>query len=189
MIMERGCLRLFAALLLVAVMSSPVCAEDVPSFVLGPGDALEISVWKDPELTKQVIVQPDGYLSFPLVGQVKAGGKTLVEVQQEIVKRLKEYIPSPTIAVIPVEIESYKIYVIGKVNNPGVFVLPQSINVMQALSLAGGTNPFANLGKISILRQGPDGQSKIRFDYSDVAKGKHLEQNIMLHSGDVVVVM
>jgi len=189
MIMERCFLRLFAVLLFMAVVSSPVCAGDAPSFVLGPGDVLEISVWKDPELTKQVMVQPDGYLSFPLVGQVKAGGKTLVDVQQEIVKRLEEYIPSPTIAVLPLEIKSYKIYVIGKVNNPGVFVLPQSINVIQALSLAGGTNPFANLGKISILRQGPDGQSKIRFDYSDVAKGKHLEQNIMLQTGDVVVVM
>ncbi len=189
MIMERCSLRLFAVLLFMAVVSSPVCAGDVPSFVLGPGDVLEISVWKDLELTKQVIVQPDGYLSFPLVGQIEAGGKTLVEIQQEIVKRLEEYIPSPTIAVLPLEIKSYKVYVIGKVHEPGVFMLPELINVMQALSLAGGTNPFANLGKISILRQGPDGQSRIRFDYSDVAKGKHLEQNIMLQSGDVVVVM
>lgn len=189
MIMERSFLRLFAALLLMAIVSSPVSAGDAPSFVLGPGDVLEISVWKDPELTKQVIVEPDGYLSFPLVGQIKAGGKTLVDVQQEIVKRLEEYIPSPTVAVIPFKIESYKVYVIGKVNEPGVFMLPEPINVMQALSLAGGTNPFANLGKISILRQGPDGQSRIRFDYGDVAKGKHLEQNIMLQSGDVVVVM
>ena len=189
MIMERCFLRLFVALLLVVVVSSPVFAGDVPSFVLGPGDVLEIAVWKDPELTKQVIVQPDGYLSFPLVGQIKAGGKTLADVQQEIVIRLEEYIPSPTVAVLPFKIESYKVYVIGKVNQPGVFVLPEPINVMQALSLAGGTNPFANLGEISILRQGLDGQSKIRFDYSDVAKGKHLKQNIMLQSGDVVVVM
>lgn len=188
MIMERCSLRLFAVLLLMAVVSSPVYAGDVPAFVLGPGDVLEISVWKDPELTKQVIVQPDGYLSFPLVGQVKAGGNTLAEVQQEIVKRLEEYIPSPTLTVLPFKIESYKVYVIGKVNNSGVFMLPEPVNVMQALSLAGGMNPFANLGKISILRQGPDGQSKIRFDYSDVVKGKHLEQNIMLQTGDVVVV-
>ncbi len=189
MIMERCFLRLFAALLLMVVVSSPVCAGDVPSFVLGPGDVLEISVWKDPELTKQVIVQPDGYLSFPLVGQIKAGGKTLVDVQQEIVKRLEEYIPSPTVAVLPFKIESYKVYVIGKVNEPGVFMLPEPINVMQALSLAGGTNPFANLGKISILREGPEGPFRIPFDYGDVAKGKKLEQNIVLQNGDVVVVM
>jgi polysaccharide export outer membrane protein len=189
MIMKRCFLRLFAALLLMVVVSSPVCAGDVPSFVLGPGDVLEISVWKDPELTKQVIVQPDGYLSFPLVGQIKAGGKTLVDVQQEIVKRLEEYIPSPTVAVLPFKIESYKVYVIGKVNEPGVFMLPEPINVMQALSLAGGTNPFASLGKISILREGPEGPFSIPFDYGDVAKGKKLEQNIMLQSGDVVVVM
>ena len=186
--MERCFLRLFAVLLFMAVVSSSVYAGDIPIFVLGPGDVLEISVWKDPELTKQVIVQPDGYLSFPLVGEVKAGGKTLIEVQQEIIKRLEEYIPSPTVAVLPLKIESYKVYVIGKVNKPGVFILPEPVNVMQVLSLAGGMNPFANLGKISILRQRPDGQSKIRFDYSDVAKGKHLEQNIMLQAGDVVVV-
>ncbi|MBW1966613.1 MAG: polysaccharide biosynthesis/export family protein [Deltaproteobacteria bacterium] len=188
MIMERYSLRLFTILLFMAFVSSPVCAGEVPSFVLGPGDVLEISVWKDPELTKQVIVQPDGYLSFPLVGQVKAGGKTLAKVQHEIVERLQEYIPSPTVAVLPFKIESYKVYVIGKVKEPGVFMLPEPINVMQALSLAGGMNPFADLDKITILRQGPDGQSRIRFDYGDVAKGKHLEQNIMLQTGDVVVV-
>jgi polysaccharide export outer membrane protein len=159
-----------------------------PVFLLGPGDVLEVSVWKDPDLTKQVIVQPDGYLSFPLIGQVPAGGRTLADVESEIREKLGEFISSPTVTLLPLRIESYKVYVIGKVNNPGVFTIPQAVNVMQALSMAGGSNPFADLDKISILRQGPDGQERIPFDYGAVAKGKDLDQNIVLQSGDVVVV-
>lgn len=159
-----------------------------PTFVLGPGDILEVSVWKDPDLTKQVVVEPDGYLSFPLIGQVLAGGRSLSQVRSEIVQRLKEYISSPAVAVLPVHIESYKIYVLGKVNKPGVFIVPNVINVMQALAMGGGTTPFADLKDISILRQGPKGQQRIPFDYKAVVKGKNLNQNIQLKSGDVVVV-
>ncbi len=157
-------------------------------FTLGPGDIIEVSVWKDPELTKQVIVQPDGFISFPLIGQVKAGGRTISDVQKEISQKLAEYISSPTVTVLPVRIESYKIYVIGKVNKPGLFTVLPTVNVMQALSMAGGTNPFAKLSKISILRKGPNGQQRFNFNYEEVAKGKNLEQNIELQTGDVVVV-
>ncbi|HID98414.1 MAG TPA: polysaccharide export protein [Thermodesulfobacteriaceae bacterium] len=187
--MNRLYSKIFSVSFILFILALPAIADQTPSFRLGPGDVLEISVWKDPDLTRQVIVQPDGYISFPLVGQIKAGGRTILEVHSDIVNGLKEYIPSPTVSVLPVKIESYKIYVVGKVNKPGIFVLPNPVSVVQAISLAGGTNPFASEGNILILRQGPDGSSTaIEFDYDDVAEGKHMEQNIILKSGDVVII-
>ena len=189
--MCRRFLFLFAVVLVYLLgcgIEASFSAEGKSTFTLGPGDIIEISVWKDQDLTRQVIVQPDGFVSFPLIGQVMAAGRTIPAIRDEISKRLKEFITTPTVTVLPLKIESYKIYVIGKVNKPGVFVVLPSVTVMQALSMAGGTNPFANLGDISILRQGPKGQTRIRFDYKAVAKGEKLGQNIELQSGDVVVV-
>jgi polysaccharide export outer membrane protein len=179
---------ILVGILLLVCGSSSAVAFEPPSFILGPGDVLEVSVWKDEDLTKQVVIQPDGYLSFPLIGQILAGGRTLAEVQSEIAGRLGEYISSPTVTLLPIRIESYKVYVLGKVNKPGVFIVPPSVNVMQALSMSAGTTPFADLDSISILRQGASGQERIPFDYKAVAKGKNLELNIELKSGDVVVV-
>ncbi len=158
-------------------------------FLLGPGDYIEISVWKDPDLTKTVVVQPDGNISFPLIGDVEAAGHTVGELRQIVTKRLKEYISNPVVSILPVKIESYKIYVIGKVNKPGMFVVLPPVNVMQALSMAGGLNPFAKSDEISILRVSNQGtQERIRFNYKDITKGRRLEQNINLKSGDVIVV-
>ncbi len=162
-------------------------AETV-TFTLGPGDIIEVSVWKDQDLTRQVIVQPDGYISFPLIGEVKAAGRTIPEVRKEVEKGLADYMSMPNVTVTPVKIESYKIYVIGKVNKPGMFIVLPKVTVLQALSMAGGTNPFADLGDIVIIRHGKDGETKIDFDYDDIASGKNLEQNIELQSGDVVLV-
>ncbi len=184
-------IRNFHVFFFIILLYSPLLcasAQAEPWYKIGPGDVLEISVWKDQELTRQVIVQPDGYISFPLIGQIQAGDCTLSQIQEEIAKKLEEYLPNPTVTVMPVKIESYKIYVIGKVNKPGMFALPEKINVMQALSIAGGTTPYAKLGDIIILRQGPNGQMRIPFNYKKVAKGKDLKENIQLKRGDVVVV-
>ncbi len=177
-----------ALLFMIMAMPSFSNASDAPAFLLGPGDVIEVSVWKDQDLTRQVIVQPDGYISFPLIGEVKAAGRTIPEVRKEVSKRLSEYMSMPNVTVTPVKIESYKVYVIGKVNKPGMFVVLPRITVLQALSMAGGTNPFADLGDIVIIRHTPKGETKIDFDYNDVASGKRLEQNIELQSGDVVLV-
>ncbi|MDL1956554.1 MAG: polysaccharide export protein [Candidatus Desulfofervidus auxilii] len=158
------------------------------SFVLGPEDVLEISVWKDEALTKQVIVRPDGKINFPLVGEIQAAGKTVEEVKKEITEKLKEYISDPVVTVMLIGINSYKIYIVGKVNKPGAYTLGRRINVMQALAMAGGFSPFADLDNISILRQEGGKQIRIKFDYKAVSKGKKLEQNIFLKSGDVIVV-
>ncbi len=157
-------------------------------FVLGPEDILEISVWQDNNLTKQVVILPDGYISFPLIGDIHAAGKTIPELKQEIVKRLKEYIASPVVTVMVVKVNSYKIYIVGKVNKPGVYTLGRHIDVMQALALAGGTTPFADLSHIIILRKEKNKQIKINFNYQEVSEGKDLSQNILLRSGDVIVV-
>jgi len=163
-------------------------AQSLSSFILGPEDVLEISVWRDESLTKQVVVRPDGKISFPLVGEIQAAGRTVEALRKEIVKKLSEYISDPVVTVMVVQINSYKIYVVGKVNKPGEYTLGRKINVMQALAIAGGFTPFSDLSNISILRQEGDKQVRIRFNYKEVAKGKNLTQNIFLKSGDVIVV-
>ncbi len=158
------------------------------SYEVQPGDVLEVSVWKEPELQRQVLVQPDGAFSFPLSGQINARGKTIEDLRLEITERLARYIPDLVVTVSVVEINGNKVYIIGQVNEPGVFVVNPRVDVMQALSMAGGTTPFADVNDIRILRRSSGEQQAIRFRYDDVARGKSLEQNIMLESGDVVVV-
>jgi polysaccharide export outer membrane protein len=167
-------------------------AQEIPQntkgYLLGPEDTLEISVWKDEALTKQVVVRPDGKISFPLIGEVQASGRTVDDLRQEIVKKINEYLPDPVVTVMVFGINSYKIYIIGKVNKPGTYTLGKAVNVMQALSMAGGFSPFADLNDIGILREENGNQVRIKFNYEDVVKGKKLEQNIYLRSGDVIVV-
>ena len=157
-------------------------------FLLGPEDILEISVWKDETLTKQVVVRPDGKISFPLIGEIQAAGRTVEDLRKEIIEKLSEFISDPVVTVMVIGINSYKIYVIGKVNKPGAYTVGRSVNVMQALSMAGGFSPFADLEHISILREQNGKQIRIKFNYKEVAKGKHLEENILLKRGDVIVV-
>jgi polysaccharide export outer membrane protein len=164
-------------------------ATAMPSdYVIGPGDVLDISVWKNEELTKLVTVLPDGRISFPLIGRVAAGGKTVDQLSAELRQKLTRYVPDIELSVIVHQVNSMLIYVIGKVNNPGRFVVNADVNVLQALAMAGGLNPFAKSGKIKIFRQAADGTRIFDFDYDDVSKGERLELNIMLQRGDVVVV-
>jgi polysaccharide export outer membrane protein len=162
-------------------------AEDKPYYI-GPGDVLEISVWKDAELSRKIVVPPDGAVSFPLIESVKATNLTVTDLKKIIKKKLAEYVPDPTVTVMLMEINSLKAYAIGKVNNPGEFPISLESNVMQILAKAGGLTPFASKGNIMILRQLKGRIEKIPFDYGQVEKGKHLEQNIILQIGDVVVV-
>ena len=155
---------------------------------IGPGDLLEISVWKDESLSKQLVVPPDGFISFPLIGDIDVSGKTVADLRKHVTERLTEYVPDVTVTVMLLEIISLRAYVIGKVNNPGEFPINMDTSVMQILSKAGGLNPFASSGKILILRRGNKATIKIPFNYKEVAKGKNLDQNIVLRRGDVVVV-
>jgi polysaccharide export outer membrane protein len=155
---------------------------------LNPGDEIEISVWKDESLSRQLIVPPDGFISFPLIGDIDANDLSIPELREIITKKLSEYVPDATVTVMLVRGAGLKAYVIGKVNRPGEFPLGIDTNVMQILSMAGGLNPFASAGDVIILRQKKTSIIKIPFNYKEVENGKKLEQNILLKTGDVIVV-
>jgi polysaccharide biosynthesis/export protein len=158
------------------------------SYLLGPEDMVKISVWKDEHLTQEVVVRPDGMVSFPLVGDIAAAGRTVEDLRLELVKRLNKFVPNPHVSVLATKILSNKIYVMGRVNKPGEFMVGHYTDVVQALSLAGGLTPFAAENDIKVLRRDQAEQRVFRFRYGDIRNGKDLEQNILLQRGDVVVV-
>lgn len=154
-----------------------------------PGDKLEIVVWKEPDLQKEVLVSPDGRISFPLTGNIDVKGKSLTQVEQDIVSRISGYIPDPVVTVSAKELSGHKIFVIGKVNKPGEFIVNRDVDIMQALSMAGGVTPFSAVNDIIVLRRDGSGkQNAIPFRYGDVEEGNDLTQNIVLKAGDVIVV-
>ena len=184
-------------LLTLVLASSAMAAPPAPSsgppadaaYTVKPGDTLTVSVWKEPDLQGPVLVRPDGTFSVPLAGQMDARNKTVQELQQELTQKLKKYISDPVVTVSIQTIQGNKVYVIGQVQKPGEFVVNPRVDVMQALSMAGGTTPFAALGDITILRRNDAGQQQaLPFKYTDVVRGRNLQQNIMLQAGDVVVV-
>lgn len=158
--------------------------SDASNYEVGPGDILEISVWKDASLSKSVTVLPDGFISLPLAGDIMASGKKVNELKGEIVKRLSHFMADPVVSISVHQVNSMMIYIIGKVNNPGRFMLNNPINVLQALSMAGGLNTFADGNKIKIFRN----SDILNFKYKDVAEGVDVDQNIQLQRGDVIVI-
>ncbi len=158
------------------------------SYRIQQGDVLTVAVWKESELHAEVLVRPDGGLSFPLAGDLNVLGKSIDQLRTELQERLKTYIPDPVVTVAIKAIGGNQIYVLGKVNRPGEFPFSRPVDVMQALSLAGGTTPYASVNDIVILRRQNDRVEAIRFRYSDVEHGRDLAQNVLLRSGDTVVV-
>ena len=175
---------------LIALFAAPgAWAQQAPDYVLNPGDQVEIAVWKEPDLTKTVIVRPDGKFSFALVGEVVAAGRTISQVQTEVASRLQKYIPEPVVTAAVTNLEGHRIYVIGPVTKPGSYPMNPRLNVLQALTVAGGMTPFANLDGIIVLRTGAGGKQRVLpFRYGDVSKGRNLEQNAPLEAGDVIIV-
>ena len=168
---------------------TPVSSEDVsPAYLIGPGDVLQISVWKEEGLQQEVLVRPDGGIDFPLVGELQAGGKTAEELQHEIKQKIKRFIPDAVVTVGVIQIYNNTIYVLGKVARPGQYVAKHYMDVTQALAMAGGLTPYAASGSIKILRRSGGQQKVFRFDYGEIEDGENLQQNIVLKSGDVVVV-
>lgn len=166
-------------------------AGSMPSsegYRLQPGDVLQVGVWKETDLQSEIVIRPDGGISFPLAGDMQAAGHTTDELRAELETRVRKLVPD---AVVTVEVKApngNRVYVIGKVNKPGDFALNRPIDVMQAISLAGGVTPFASTNRIRVLHREGARQVAVRFRYSDVARGRHLEQNILLQSGDTVIV-
>lgn len=158
------------------------------SYIVQPGDVLTISVWKEKDLQGEVAVRPDGGMNFPLVGDIAASGMTVEQLRKDITIKLAKYVPDPVVTVMVKQSLGYRIYVVGKVNRPGDFPAARDIDVMQALSMAGGLTPYASVNKIKILRRVNGELKAIPFKYSKVEKGEDLEQNIVLQGGDIVVV-
>ena len=190
-----GAASALVALLLGICLATPagfvVSAADSPAgpdYLLGPEDVLTISVWKDEQLTKDVIVRPDGMVSFPLIGDVSAAGRTVEDLRLDITKRLTRFIPNPHVSVAVTKLLSYRIYVLGRVAKPGEYMVGHHTDVLQALSLAGGLTPFASENDIKVLRRRGGEEQVFEFRYGDAKKGEDLEQNILLQRGDVVMV-
>jgi polysaccharide export outer membrane protein len=177
--------QLVAALALGSGAASGAWADD---YMAQPGDILEVSVWKEEGLQREVLVRPDGRISFPLAGEIDADGKSIQELQQELVERLGRYIPEPVVTVTVNQVLGNKIYVIGKVNKPGEFVVTQEVDVVKALSMAGGLSTFADSNEVKVLRRTDGEQAVFPFNYGELEEGRGLEQNIILQSGDVVIV-
>ena len=190
----------FALIACVFILSSlgsciPGGPETSPSqpvadsgYTLGPEDVLLISVWKDENLTREVVIRPDGMISFPLVGDIMAEGRTAEELRSELAKKLTKYIPNVNLTVSVLKVLSHKIYVVGRVNKPGEYLVGHYTDVLQALSLAGGLTPFAAENDIKVVRRVMGQQQTFPFRYGDVRGGTGLEQNILLQRGDVVMV-
>jgi polysaccharide biosynthesis/export protein len=165
---------------------SPMSSD--PMYIIQPDDSLEIFVWKEPELTRKVLVRPDGNISFPLIQDLKAAGSSTTQLKGQIETKLKDYLKEPNVTVIVDNIRSYKVFVVGKVQKPGSLSSEKPINVLQALSLAGGFQDFAKKSGITILRNSTGQNFVLPFDYPNVIRGKKQDENIVLQSGDVVVV-
>ena len=170
----------------VAAVGAGARAAD--GYLVQPGDVLTVSVWKETDLTSDLLVRPDGGISLPLIGEVGAAGHTADEIRAVIDQRLRKFIPDPEVAVIVKQTLGNQIFVIGKVNRPGEYPISRPVDVMQALSLAGGTTPFAAINDIRVLRRDGARQITITFRYGDVERGRNLQQNILLQGGDTVVV-
>jgi len=179
-------IRLISGLLAMLLAGQVAYAQN--PYKVQPGDSLGVAVWKEPELTGEIVVHPDGLFSMPLAGEIQASNRTISDIQKELSEKLGRYIPDAIVTIGLRNSVGVKIYVIGQVNTPGVFTVKQPTDVMQALSLAQGMTAYAAENKIKILRREGQDQRAIGFRYGDVAKGQNLEQNVILRNGDVVVV-
>jgi polysaccharide export outer membrane protein len=168
--------------------SAGIQAAADPNYVIGPQDVVDISVWKEPELSRSVPVRPDGKISLPLVNDVQAAGLTPAQLGAQITTSLTKYVTNPQVTVIVSQINSQRIYILGEVARAGSYTLLPEMTVLQALSDAGGFTAFANSKKIYVLRQDNGKQQKVPFNYKDVVSGKDPGQNITLKPGDTIIV-
>ena len=173
------------------VLSEPTRSEETASkldYIIHPADLIEIGVYGEEELTRELVVRPDGKVSFPLIGDIRVAGHTTSYVTSLINKKISAFIPEASCNVIVKALDSLRYYVVGEVGNPGMFNVSTTLTVLQALALAGGLQTFADQDNIIIIRGHGQNTVKIHFDYSAVKKGKKLEQNILLKRGDVLLV-
>jgi len=207
---EKKVVRLAMWLFLIAVFSSlglaqtPVAPATAPaakpsdaaasgvrpeSYVIGAEDVISVFVWKEPDMSKSVPVRPDGMISLPLVGEVKAAGYTPVQLQGVLADAMKKYVSDPQVTVVVEKIASLSFNIVGEVNHPGYFPLTRRMTVLDAVAMAGGFKDFAKTKKVYVLRAGPNGtEQRLPFNYNEVIKGKNPQQNIELQPRDTIVV-
>ncbi|HYB95940.1 MAG TPA: polysaccharide biosynthesis/export family protein [Vicinamibacterales bacterium] len=190
---------------LCATLAAPALAQDAPKvsnteaaavarlagpseeYLIGPEDVLDISVWKNPELSRKVPVRPDGRVSLPLVNDIQAAGLTPSELRKQLTARLAEFVPTPEVAVIVSEIQSLKVAVVGAVKTPGRFMLKSPATVLECIALAQGLTEFASRERIVVLRQNGNTTQRIPFNYRKVADGSE-QDNFFVKPGDIIVV-
>jgi polysaccharide export outer membrane protein len=159
-----------------------------PDYVIGPLDTLNVSVWKEPEVSGQVIVRNDGKISLALLKDIEAAGNTPTQLAAVITDKLKQYIANPNVTVIVTAIKSKRVFLMGEVGHNGPIDMLPKMTVLQALASGGGFSKYANLKKIYVLRNENGKQMKIPFNYKAVIRGQSPEQNIELQPGDTIVV-
>ena len=163
--------------------------SDDPGYVIGDNDVLDIKVWNEPDLKQPIPVRPDGKISLPLVGDIQAAGRTPAQLDEDIAAKLQTYITHPAVTVIVQQINSKKFNILGRVMKPGAYPISSQTTILGAIAQAGGFQDFAKQKDIYVLRENPDGtESRFPFNYKDVIKGKHRDQNIKLEPNDTIVV-
>lgn len=159
-----------------------------PAYQIGPEDVLDISVWKEPDVSRVVPVRPDGRISLPLINDVQAAGSSPQQLAKTISEKLRKYLNEPQVTVIVTQINSQRVFVVGEVLKAGAFPLIPGMTVLQALSSAGGFTTFADVKKIHVMRLHDGKHVELPFNYREVLKGDNADQNIKLEPGDTVVV-
>jgi len=165
---------------------APPMSQD--EYLIGPGDVLEVLVWKEPDLSRTVRVRLDGKISLPLMDDIQAANSTLLQVKGRITEALRGYVDAPSVYVMLEENRSKKIYIVGKVNEPGEYVIEKHTSLLQAIAMAGGFAEWADTGDIVVMRKGPKGQFRIKVDYGRAVSGKDVDQNILLQPDDIIIV-
>ena len=176
----------FTMFLVVLGLNSVAVQAGDDKYLLQAGDLIEVSVWKEQDLQRELLVTPDGMISFPLVGHMQAQGLSVQDLNKHIIEKLSKYIPDPSVTVLLRSTAGSRFFVIGKVNRPGQYPMQQPTSILQALSVAGGTTTYASTDDIKVIRR--NNTEAISFSYDDIKNGEELEQNILLSNGDVVVV-
>jgi polysaccharide export outer membrane protein len=171
------------------IPSPPPTSVPPDSYIIGAEDVLSIFVWKEPDMSKTIPVRPDGMISLPLVGEIKAAGHTPVQLQDVLATAMKKYVSDPQVTVVVEKISSLSFNIVGEIARPGYYPLTRRMTVLDAIAMAGGFKDFAKTKKVYVLRISANGtQQRLPFNYKDVIAGKNEQQNIELLPRDTIVV-
>ena len=167
---------------------SPPSVQTPKNYVIGLGDVLEVFVWRNVQLSREIVVRPDGKISLPLIQDIQAEGLSVLQLKHEITRRFEEHINNPRVAIIVLQINSYKVNVLGRVMRPGVYPITGSTTLLEVISMAGGFSEWANKKKITVITHQAGEEKQITVNYKKIASGEDPSQNIVLKRGDTIIV-